>query len=56
MILQSLVSYYEVLAEKGEVARPGWAEAKISFGLEIAGNGEIQQIYPLKKPIKMLRK
>ena len=29
MILQSLVRYYEILAEKGEVERHGWSKAKV---------------------------
>ena len=33
MILQALVDYYEALAAKGRVAKPGWGIAKISYAL-----------------------
>lgn len=46
MILQALTKLYEDLAQRGEIARPGWAPAKISFALCIDGNGEITQIIP----------
>ena len=48
MILQSLVRYYEILAEKGEVERPGWCKAKVSFALEISEKGELIGVLPLK--------
>lgn len=48
MILQSLVDYYEALAQKGEIARPGWAKVKVSYALEIDGNGQLLQVYPLE--------
>ena len=35
MILQSLVRYYETLAERGEVESPGSCKAKVSFALEL---------------------
>lgn len=49
MILQSLVSYYECLAEQGLAERPGWGQAKVSFGLEISLEGEILGVVPLKQ-------
>ena len=39
MILQSLVDYYEELAARGEIARPGWAKVKVSWALELDENG-----------------
>ena len=48
MILQSLVRYYEILAEKGEVERPGWSKAKVSFALKISEKGELIGVLPLK--------
>jgi CRISPR-associated protein Csd1 len=48
MILQALVDYYEVLARKGEIARPGWANVKVSYALEIDENGRLLQVLPLK--------
>ena len=32
---------------KGKIARPGWADTKVSFGLELRANGEIRGLYPL---------
>jgi CRISPR-associated protein Csd1 len=40
MILQSLVDYYEALAARGEIARPGWGKTKIAFALELDENGQ----------------
>ena len=48
MVLQSLVRYYAILAEKGEVERPGWSKAKVSFALEISEKGELIGVLPLK--------
>lgn len=50
MILQSLVSYYEALAERGEIARPGWTQGKVSWGLEIGEDGRLLVALPLKVP------
>ena len=48
MILQALVDYYEVLADSGDISRPGWAKAKISYAMEIDDNGNLLLIHPLK--------
>jgi len=50
MILQALVAYYETMAAKGEIARPGWASFKISFALAIDAAGALTAILPLKTP------
>jgi len=50
MILQTLVHYYEALADRNEIARPGWANTKVSHALEIGDNGELLSILPLKTP------
>ena len=39
MILQSLVQYYEALVERGEVTKPGWCGAKVSFALNLSAEG-----------------
>ena len=52
MILQALVSCYEALAAKGKLERPGWLEAKVSWGLELNADGTLQQIVPLGLPDK----
>lgn len=48
MILQALVSYYEALAAKGEIARPGWGTAKVSYALEIDEEGQLLAVHSLK--------
>ena len=52
MILQALVSCYEALAAKGKLERPGWLEAKVSWGLELNADGTLRQIVPLGLPDK----
>ncbi|HIT67306.1 MAG TPA: type I-C CRISPR-associated protein Cas8c/Csd1 [Candidatus Merdisoma merdipullorum] len=49
MILQSLVRYYETLAERGEVESPGWCKAKVSFALELSEDGTVIGVVPLKE-------
>lgn len=46
MILQALTKLYEDLAERGEIAHPGWGPAKISYALCIDENGKLTQIIP----------
>ena len=41
MILQSLVQYYDALANKGEIAQEGWSTAKVSYAMEIDQNGRL---------------
>ena len=41
MILQSLTQYYEDLLSLGEIARPGWAVAKVSWALELGEDGNL---------------
>ena len=41
MILQALVQHYEDLLAAGEVVRPGWARAKVSYGLDLSGDGRL---------------
>lgn len=48
MILQSLVSYYEALAAKGEIARSGWGKVRVQYALEIDGNGSLLSVLPLE--------
>lgn len=49
MILQSLVKYYEALADKGMIARPGWSQVKVSYAAEISDAGELLYIHSLKR-------
>lgn len=48
MILQALVQYYETLEKKGEITRPGWSNAKVSYALELTEAGELRRVIPLK--------
>ena len=48
MILQALVSYYNKLAARGEISKPGWAKAKISGAIELGDDGSVLGILPLK--------
>ena len=50
MILQALVDYYEELASQEKIARPGWARAKVSWALEIDGEGRLLDVLPLRSP------
>ena len=48
MILQALVDYYEELASQEKIARPGWARAKVSWALEVDGEGRLLDVLPLR--------
>lgn len=39
MILQSLVSYYEGLMARGELAPTGWSSERVSYVLELDADG-----------------
>ena len=47
MILQALVAYYNKLATRGEISKPGWAKAKISWAVELGDDGSVLGILPL---------
>lgn len=47
MILQALTQLYEDLAKRGEIARLGWASAKISYALCLNEQGQLEQVIPL---------
>ncbi len=49
MILQSLMQYYESLAEKGKVPRMGWCHAKVSCAIDLNEDGQVKAIIPLKE-------
>ena len=50
MILQSLVDYYEQLAERGLAERPGWSKTKISYALALTPDGSLVRVVPLSSP------
>ncbi len=47
MILQALVDYYEALAAKRTIERPGWSKADVFWALEIDENGTLLNVLPL---------
>ena len=49
MILSALVDYYEILAQKGVISERGFSVAKVSFGLNISGDGTLLNVIPLKE-------
>jgi CRISPR-associated protein Csd1 len=49
VILQSLVNYYEILNRAGEISKPGYSIAKVSFGLNISESGSLLSVIPLRK-------
>jgi len=47
MILQSLVSLYEALLDRGVLELPGWSKTKVSYALNIDENGQLLDVFPL---------
>lgn len=47
MILQALTGYYQTLADRGEIVRPGWSKVKVSYALCITDDGVLEQVIPL---------
>ena len=47
MILQALTRLYEDLVSRGEISKPGWSEAKISYALCLEADGTLTQVVPL---------
>ncbi len=50
MILQSLVSYYEGLMARGELAPTGWSSERVSYVLELDADGTLKTLVSLKLP------
>ena len=44
MLFQSLVKLYETLAQMGEIERAGWNPVKISYGICLDNDGNIDRI------------
>ena len=62
MILQALVRYYEDLLQNGTLSAPGWVKEKISWGLQLADDGQPLALHDLrtsqqcsKKTVRLLR-
>lgn len=47
MILQALTRLFEDLVQRGEIARPGWSKAKISYALCLSEAGALTSVVPL---------
>lgn len=50
MILQALVRYYEDLLQNGTLRAPGWVKEKISWGLQLADDGQPLVLHDLRTP------
>ena len=48
MILNSLVSYYEALADRGELERPGWGTARVGYKVCLRPDGSVREITSIK--------
>lgn len=48
MILQALVRYYEDLLQNGTLRAPGWVKEKISWGLQLADDGQPLVLHDLR--------
>lgn len=46
MILQALTGLFEDLVQRGEIARPGWSPAKISYALCLDESGAVTNVVP----------
>ncbi|CVI67500.1 CRISPR-associated protein (Cas_Csd1) [Clostridiales bacterium CHKCI001] len=56
MILQSLVKYYENLAEEEKVSREGWCQAKVSYAINLSKEGKITGIIFKKREVEKEKK
>lgn len=51
MILQALTRYYEDLLALGKIAQPGWAPAKVSWGLDLGEDGSLLGLFHLQQEV-----
>lgn len=56
MILQSLVRYYETMAEKGKIAPLGYGRSKVSYGLSLREDGALVGVVPLLETVQAGKK
>ncbi|PWM55851.1 MAG: type I-C CRISPR-associated protein Cas8c/Csd1 [Subdoligranulum variabile] len=49
MILQALTQCYEDLLAQGKADRPGWSQARVSYGLVLNADGELTQLLHLQQ-------
>ncbi len=50
MILQALVKYYKNMAKEGKLPKQGYCTGKVSYALELSGEGELCGITSLRLP------
>ena len=50
MILQALIQYYEDLAARGDVSRPGWGLARVSYALQLNDEGAVVGVSSVMEP------
>ena len=48
MILQALTAYYQTLADRGEIAAPGWGAVKVTHALTLGDGGEVLGVVSLE--------
>lgn len=48
--MQALVRHYEDLLEKGEIPKPGWGTARVSYALNLDREGNVIDLISLKVP------
>ncbi len=56
MILQALTRLFEDLVQQGEIARPGWGPAKISYALCLDENGMLESVVPQLTEVQVGKK
>ncbi len=56
MILGSLTSYYEALAAKGKITRPGWLPVKIGYAVILRPDGSVKGFHCLKAEVEKGKK
>lgn len=56
MILGALVDYYEILAEDGQISKPGYCMAKVSHALNLMPDGRLIGVLPLKLEVERGKK
>lgn len=52
MILQALMQYYEDMLDAGNITRPGWVKAKVSYALLLDDEGEIKQLLDMREEVQ----
>ncbi len=56
MILQVLTRHYEDLLELGQISRPGWSKAKVSWAMELGDDGSLEGLIHLQREVERGKK